>query len=344
VFWVWTGLAVMASVPVSMAVLLTVLHFYLRWNYVGYIVRIFQEKPLFIIPRGQPVPAADDVLIPTTHGLQLHGCYLRTSAARRRGVILFGLEFGSNRWSCVPYCEHLLEAGFDVFAFEPRGQGDSPAQPDYDPLQWVTDFEVDDTKAALKYLKDRPDADPRGIGFFGISKGGAAGILASASDPWVRCFLTDGMFGTYSVMVPYMRKWYGIYNSQYNLQGLLPLWYYGLVGQVALRIIQRLRKCHFPYLERAMSKLAPRPLLMIHGAGDTYIKPEMAEMLIERARQPKELWVVEGAKHNQALHLVRDEYHRRVLEFFDKHLASEPQPAAAPAPLTSPAALARVPS
>ena len=322
-FWVWTGLAVLVSVPVTLVTILTVLHFYLRYRYVGYVVRIFQEKPLFIIPRGQPQPSAEDVTFPTTNGLVLRGCYLKTPAARRRGVILFGLEFGSNRWSCVPYCEHLLEAGYDIFSFEPRGQGDSPIQPGYDPLQWVTDFEVQDTKAALAYLKSRPDADPRGIGFFGISKGGGAGILAGADDPYIRCFLTDGIFATYSTMVPYMRKWYGIYNNQYALQGLLPLWYYGLVGRVALRRIQRERGCRFPSLEKAIGKLAPRPLLMIHGGGDTYVKPEMAELLLERAREPKQLWTVEGAKHNQALHLVREEYQRRVLEFFNQHLADE---------------------
>ncbi len=339
-FWVWTGLAVMMSLPAAVAVTLILLHYYLRYRYLHYMVRIFQEKPLFVIPRGQPVPGAEDVVLASNNGLELRGCYLRTSAARRCGVVLFGLEFGSNRWSCVPYCEHLLEAGFDVFAFEPRGQGDSAAQPGYDPLQWVTDFEVEDTKTALEYMKSRPDADPRGIGFFGISKGGAAGIIAAAEDPWVRCFLTDGMFATYSVMVPYMRKWYGIYNSNYAVQGLLPLWYYGLIGKVGLRQIAKERNCRFPHLESAMPKLAPRPLFMIHGAGDTYVKPEMAELLFERGRQPKELWVVEGAKHNQALHLVKDEYQRRVLDFFEKHLADGPRADRTPLPVAATPALA----
>ena len=48
--------------------------------------------------------------------------------------------------------------------------------PGYDPLQWVTDYEVRDAEAALAYLKSRPDADPRGVGFFGISKGAGAGL------------------------------------------------------------------------------------------------------------------------------------------------------------------------
>ena len=59
---------------------------------------------------------------------------------------------------------------------------------------------------------------------------------------------------------------------------------------------------------------------MIHGGGDTYIKPEMAEAPVRACRQPKEFWLVENAKHNQALHVAGEEYERRVLEFFDRHL------------------------
>jgi dipeptidyl aminopeptidase/acylaminoacyl peptidase len=280
-----------------------------------------------MIPRGQPVPNAEEVTFPTADGLTLHGCYLKTPAPRRRGVLLFGIEFGSNRWSCVPYCQHLLDAGYDVFAYEPRGQGDSPIQPNYEPLPWITDYEVEDARGALRYLKSRPDTDPRGVGCFGISKGGGAAVLAAANEPFVRCFVTDGIFATYSTVIPYMRKWYGIYNEHYTLQGLFPLWYYGLIGSVALRKLARLRRCRFPSLERALERLAPRPLLMIHGGGDTYIKPDIAEHLFSLAREPKEMWLVDGAKHNQALQLVPDEYKRRVLEFFNRHLAQEPAPA-----------------
>jgi len=330
VLFFWLGLLLTTLPALAVALWLVGLYFYLCRKYLPVIVRIFQERPLFVVPRGQPVEGAEDVRVTTRDGRSLAGCYLRARCPRR-GVVLFGLEFGSNRWACVPYCVPLLENGYDVFALESGGQGNSDPRPGYAPLQWVTEFEVEDTRAALAYLKARPDADPHGVGFFGISKGGGAGILAAGNDPWVRCFLTDGIFATYSTMVPYMRKWYGIYNNQYTLQGLLPLWYYGLVGLVALSRIQKIRHCRFPSLERAIGKLAPRPLLMIHGGGDTYVKPEMAEVLFEQAREPKQLWMVDGAKHNQALHLVREEYQRRVLEFFNQHLADGPEePAAAP--------------
>jgi dipeptidyl aminopeptidase/acylaminoacyl peptidase len=318
----WLGLLLMCSIPLLVVFAMVALRWYLIVRYLDYMVRIFQEKPLFIVPRGQPIADAEEVSFVSSQGLTLRGCYLR-AAGRRRGVILFGLEFGSNRWACAQYCQHLVEAGYDVFTFEPRNQGDSDRQPGYEPLQWVTEYEVEDTLAALRYLKGRPDADPRGIGLFGISKGAGAGLFAAAEDRYVRCCVTDGVFATYTVLVPYMRQWFRIYNKDYVVQGLLPSWYYGNIGMVGLRRIERARKCHFPHLESVLWKIAPRPLLMIHGGGDTYIKPEMARALFEKAGLPREFWLVENAKHNQALQLANGEYRRRVREFFDRHLAEQ---------------------
>jgi pimeloyl-ACP methyl ester carboxylesterase len=332
VTWLWLALWVVLSVATLLLLFFGSLHVYLRVRYLDKVVRIFQEKPLFIIPRGQPAADAEEVRFPTTDGLTLCGCYLRALTPRRAGVILFGLEFGSNRWSAVTYCDFLRRAGFDVFTFEPRCQGDSDGQPGYEPLQWVTDYEVRDFRAALGYLRSRPDADPRGVGLFGISKGGSAGLLLAAEDPYIHCFVTDGIFATYTTMVPFMRKWVAIYNSRYRVQKLLPNFVYGLVAVDALHRIQRERGCRFPHLERALTRLGKRPLLMIHGGGDTYIKPEMAADLFARVRGPKELWMVEGAKHNQAFHLANGEYQRRVLDFFRAHLAGGASEPAGPQP------------
>ena len=52
-------------------------------KYLHIVVRIFQEKPLFVIPRGQPLTTAEDVSFPTTDGLNLRGCYLKSTRPRR---------------------------------------------------------------------------------------------------------------------------------------------------------------------------------------------------------------------------------------------------------------------
>jgi fermentation-respiration switch protein FrsA (DUF1100 family) len=60
---------------------------------------------------------------------------------------------------------------------------------------------------------------------------------------------------------------------------------------------------------------------MIHGQQDRYILPDMAKRLFDRAKPPKELWLIPGAKHNMGLHVAGDEYRQRVRDFFDRYLA-----------------------
>jgi uncharacterized protein len=318
--WLWLGTIVLSSLPVFALLFLVFLHLFVRWKYLDFVLRIFPEKPPFIIPRGEQRDGDEDVRFRTRDGLLLRGCYLRTERAERKGVILYGVEFGSSRWSCRSYCEALLQSGYDVFAFEPRNQGDSEGIEAYEPLQWLTDHEVTDIEAAIAYLKQRPDADPNGIGFFGVSKGANAGLLAASRDPWVRCIITDGAFATYGTMVPYMRRWLAIYSERFWIQSMLPHWFYGNVAMIAVRHIGAERGVHYVHIEGAVSRLK-KPLLMIHGGDDSYIWPEMANKLYRRARGPKELWVVKRAKHNQALQVAGEEYHRKIVAFFDRYLA-----------------------
>jgi pimeloyl-ACP methyl ester carboxylesterase len=327
VFWFWVVVTAVAIPAVTIGLVIAALYLYIRWKYMGYLTRIFQEKPLFVVPRGEKLANAEDVELKSDDGLTLRGCYLKTSAPVRKGVILFGLEFGSNRWACRPYCEKLVEGGYDVFAVEPRNQGDSDKDPTYEPLQWVTDRDVADMKVAVRYLLARPDADPKGIGLFGISKGGGTGFLVANSELRIRCIVTDGAYGTHTTMVPYLKRWIQIYSDRKILQRVLPTWFYGLVGMIGAKKVARNRGVTYPSIEKAIARLN-RPLLMIHGAGDTYIRPEMVYALFERARDPKRLWIVPQARHNQALTVAGNEYNSALLEFFDTHLAALDSPTA----------------
>ena len=128
-----------------------------------------------------------------------------------------------------------------------------------------------------------------------------------------------------TTILPYMRQWFGIYKS-YFPEVLIPEFYYRIVSKVALCEVQRERKLPIPAPGKALRRLGSRPLLMIHGGQDKYIKPEMARTLFglsKAAPEDREFWLVEGAKHNQALHVAGAEYHERVLGFFERHLATQ---------------------
>src|SRR6476646_1555890 len=174
--WTALGLSLFLLPLLLVGGLVGYIYYFVRKNLLGNLERAFVEKPLFIIPRGEPDPEAEQVRFPTADGRHLQGAYFKTPVAPRKGVILFGIEYGSDRWSCRSYCDPLLAAGYDVFAYEPRNQGKSDSIPGYGPLQWLAFYEVEDARAALAYLKGRPDTDPKGVGFFGVSKGANAGL------------------------------------------------------------------------------------------------------------------------------------------------------------------------
>jgi fermentation-respiration switch protein FrsA (DUF1100 family) len=117
-------------------------------------------------------------------------------------------------------------------------------------------------------------------------------------------------------MLAYILRWAEIYVGRWMVWRYMPISVFAFVGWVGrLRSQWRLRRV-FPDIERATARLAPRPLFMIHGQRDAYIGPSIAQGLFDEAREPKELWLVPGAKHNRCREISPDEYHRRVSSFF----------------------------
>ncbi len=167
-------------VPLTVFALVTVAFLiYAVTRYAPIIGRIFEEKPLFLPLRLTPETGGEDVRIVTQDGLELVGTYLKATAPTRVGVLVFCHEFLSDRWSFQPYINPLRAIGYDVFTFDFRNHGASQSDPNYKPLQWVTDHEVRDLRAVLAYLRTRADHDPAGVALFGISRGGATALVVA---------------------------------------------------------------------------------------------------------------------------------------------------------------------
>ncbi len=122
----------------------------------------------------------------------------------------------------------------------------------------------------------------------------AAGFIVAADEPAIRCCVGDSIFSTYTTMVPYMIKWVGIFTHRQWVVDLAPKWYFRFAASRGLQNLERDRHCKFACLETSIRRIAPRPVLMIHGSADNYIKPEMAQALFAMAGKPKEFWLVEA--------------------------------------------------
>jgi pimeloyl-ACP methyl ester carboxylesterase len=305
---------------------------YLIVRYTPIIGRIFEEKPMFLPLRVAPRPEGEGVRFRSADGLDLVGTYLPARSHRRAGVLVFCHEFLSDRWSYHPYCDGLRDLGFDLFTFDFRNHGVSASDRVYQPLQWVSDHEVRDLEAALDYLRSRDDRDPAGFGLYGISRGGGAAMVVAAGQPDVWGVITDGAFPTTGTMMPYILRWAQIFVTNRVIYALLrnyaPYTIFGLLGWVARRRAERRLSCRFPSIEKAVARLSPRPLLMIHGGKDAYIGPDIARRLFDRAGEPKDLWIVPKAKHNRCREVESSAYNDRIEEFFRRNSPRPPVPVA----------------
>jgi len=71
-----------------------------------------------------------------------------------------------------------------------------------------------------------------------------------------------------------------------------------------------------------VGKIAPRPLLLIHGDQDTLVPLENGEALYQAAGEPKELYVVSGAGHGGFLDADPQGFERTLVDFFRLNLGS----------------------
>lgn len=303
---------------------------YAALKYAPIISRIFEEKPLFLPLRLTEAQGGENVQFTTDDGLTLRGTLFRGAGPRRAGLVVFCHEYLSDRWSFQPYAGGLLERGFDVFTFDFRSHGESDAESNYRPLQWVTDHEVRDLRAALAYLRSRPDHDARGFALYGVSRGGSTALVVGADEPDVWGVVTDGAFPTRGTMLAYILRWAEIYVSNPYFWRLMPEWVFRYVAWAGRIRSERRLNCRYPDVERAVARLSPRPWMMIHGEKDAYIAPAIARSLFAQGGPPKELWIVPKAKHNRCREVEPERYAERLASFLGLYAPSlGPAPAAA---------------
>jgi fermentation-respiration switch protein FrsA (DUF1100 family) len=90
-----------------------------------------------------------------------------------------------------------------------------------------------------------------------------------------------------------------------------------------MRFAQPKMGCKYLSVRKALKEMQPRPIFFIHGEKDSYIRVDQTQLLYDVAPEPKYIWIVPGAKHNQSVILEPRQYAARTIAFFRRHLADE---------------------
>lgn len=286
-----------------------------RVFYVRLVLPRFENKPPFNAATHAVDPDTETVQTTTPDGVTLRGGLYRSPELQPRGLVLFCPELGGEHTSAGWYAEALLQAGFDVLSFDFRGQGDSDTSPGYWPIHWPTHHELNDLRAMLAFVDSREDLRELPLCLMGISRGSLAGLIAAAEEPRFRAVCGEGTYTISALMEHFTLKWAELYVSPWVLR-LLPLWHFRLTLRLVRWVSEWRRHVRYALAERVLHKLRSRPVLLIAGERDNYVPAQVTQGIANRIGSSCTVWTVPGAKHNQARDELRDEYDRRLVEFF----------------------------
>ena len=182
----------------------------------------------------------------------------------------------------------LAEAGFLVLTFDFRGFRRSEGI-------FSLAGEVVDAKSAITHLINSNLVIPGWVGVYGASYGGAVAVCAAARDSHISAVcLRAPVYDTYAfARSPLIRP------EVNRIFEETPDEMHGLVDPTMRkhmldRMVDDGRRFN-PMKE--ISKISPRPLLVITGDADMRIDVDGVRGLYDLAGKPKELVIVEGADH-----------------------------------------------
>jgi hypothetical protein len=248
-----------------------------------------------------PVTAADlarpyeDVTLETSDGLTLAGWYV--PSRNRAAVIVFPGRSGP-----VRHARLLARHGYGVLVLDRRGEGASEG--DFHARGWGGE---PDLRAALDFLRARPDVDRERIGGLGLSVGGELLLQTAARDARLRAVVSEGA-GHQSLL-----DQMDVPGPPRAVRWLSPMTVETAAGIVlADRLPPR-------SLKSAMARIAPRPVLLIAGGRGN--ADESLNAVYRDAGGPAvTLWKIPAAGHTGGLSAEPAAYEARVVGFFDRAL------------------------
>ena len=178
--------------------------------------------------------------------------------------------------------EKICHEGFAVLIFNFRGAGASGGNLDI--MGWTRDL-----RSAIDYLWNLPEVDKSHLSLWGFSGGAAVSICVAAQDNRISCvaacacpadfdFITE--VDEPQAMIDHFRR-IGTIRDR-NFPQSAEEWLNGF------RLV-----CPIEHV----AKIAPRPLLLVHGDKDETVGVSHARRLYERAGEPKRMVIIDGAGH-----------------------------------------------
>ena len=178
--------------------------------------------------------------------------------------------------------ETVCRQGFAVMIFNFRGTGESGGNLDI--LGWTRDLQ-----AAVDYLYRAPDVDGSRLWLAGFSAGAATSVYVASRDRRVSGVAACACPADFSLILE--DQGWESFTERFRNMGAIKDADFPTSVEGWLDNFREVTPLDH------VAGIAPRPLLLVHGSGDETVPVSHARRLYERAGEPKQLVVLEGAGH-----------------------------------------------
>ncbi len=217
-------------------------------------------------------------------------------------LVIVAHGYGQNNQDMSPWVKLFYDLGYNILLPDARGHGESTGKyigfgwhERHDYLEWIDKMNVELNNPTIV--------------LFGLSMGGATVVNVSGEKlpDNVVAIIEDCGYSSLTKELEFQFK------KRYNLPT------YPLLNLTSA--YTKLRAGYTfdevaPYKQITMNNL---PILIIHGDKDGIVPVDMAYELYEAANEPKELYIVKGARHGFAYIKNKKAYREKISNFLNAH-------------------------
>jgi alpha-beta hydrolase superfamily lysophospholipase len=235
--------------------------------------------------------AFEDVAFPAVDGKTMRGWLVPGDPAATVAIVAVHGR-AADRRNFLRALPIFHDRGYPVLLFDCRQSGGSDGDGKGDTSFGVRQSQ--DVQSAVRLLKE-------GRGFsrvvaVGSSQGAAAAIMAAAQSPRIDGVVAISSYRHVRDLVDSAATSYQFPRWLGSLVSAVALWRYDFDEAEGAWTVGDEPAVFNPIT--AVSRISPRPLLLIHGTADTGVSTRASEELFDRAGEPKTLWLAPNAGHD----------------------------------------------
>lgn len=258
------------------------------------------KEDIILTPADYNIPY-QNVSFKSVDNLTIKGWLIKP--ANPKGIIILTHGWDSTKNGLLNYSRFIYKNGYAALMFDFRGVGESEGN--YTSLGY---YEIYDVLGAINYLKERPDTKHLNIGALGVSMGAATLVMATAKTEEIKALVIDSSYP--SIHQNAARRFKIVYGFPKFPFATSLVFFGGLIHG-----FNGFDLAPIKYIDKANI-----PILIISGDEDEQVTIEDAMGLYIKAKDPKLIWIVEGAGHSNSYYKKPEEYEIKVVSFFNQYI------------------------